>query len=257
MPLLGCPTCQKAIDVAEENLGKMIRCSACHSLFQAPGGKAPRPAPTGSALEPVDPIPEEGIAAETTWQGQERPRPRREKARVSPAELGGTDRDDPRLVRSRPQAPVPLRRVAWLIRAGSGFGLLALLFLCGLEGYDISQKGPPNWAIITFVVFSLVSVVLVTVGSFHFHPRRSYGFALLTALASLICGLVNVLGWPCCGLTAVWMATAPRHSGKPIGAVFLVIFVVAVLPATLLLLIGGGLGLRELFKPEVKRLYLD
>jgi hypothetical protein len=189
-----------------------------------------------------------------------RPRHRRDRRRrVAAPDPDTTIYGDPKAVRAHPHPPAPLRRVAWILLAGAMFGFAEIFLLGGLQGYVIlfMKNRIVNPLLVTYCAFTLTVAVVLVVGSFHFHPRRSYGFALLTSLGSMTYGLLNLFPCFCCGLNSVASAASPELSGEPIDVFFIVLFVFAVLPATILPLLGGGLGLKELLKSEVKRLYLD
>jgi hypothetical protein len=62
---VACPECDKKIKVAEETLGKKIRCKECDEVFvaKAPGKKAPAKSAAKPAAKPAKPVKEEKPAA--------------------------------------------------------------------------------------------------------------------------------------------------------------------------------------------------
>jgi predicted Zn finger-like uncharacterized protein len=266
MSLLQCPTCQKKLNVTDENLGKKIRCAACKTVFQPSAGGAVQPSPDPPA--PVEPDPGGGVQIKPyreeplkPYRAEPRPkRRRRPKRGVDPeddSDSSGGELEDAKAVRARPRAPGPLHLASWGLFIGALFGLLeGLVCAVGFAVYTFRDQKPPGCFEMAFTVVSLAVGVGLLIGSFHFHPRRRYVVAMMSAIAGMVYGVVNVLPAICCGILSTLLVAEDSEKTAGLGIFFAVISLLSI-PATLFPLIGGVYGIRQLMKPEFKRLYLD
>jgi hypothetical protein len=252
MPLIQCPTCSKTLNVADENLSKRIRCAGCKSVFQplpsAPGAVSPAP--------PSEPEARTSIQPEATKKNKAR------KAQTGSPWVQSRASDyleNAGAVRAQRKTPAALNRASWCLLAGAVCGLGEAAFLAGWAGYEFIVHQAPGSNLLANLVFITVAAILgviLLILSFHFHPRRSFGIAMIAAFAGVAYGLLNAIPCICCGIVSTVSVAGQASEGLP-GALIAGGFVFLVLPATVLPPVGGILGMVQLMKPEVKALFLD
>jgi hypothetical protein len=256
MPIVHCPSCQRALHLPEAHPGGEARCPLCQSMFPTPAAEAPilstpLAEPTFEEMlesRPFGVLPEEAA--------EESPSPAR-KRQPSPDVIEALPRD------TREALQAAVRDLKRFVVLGTVY-----LLTCGcVDAYligEISAKmtGLDRATIFTIGLLLLRLLVLgvVFLGAAAMQRCQARGLALTAAVLALVFAVAGLLCQLPVGLYwAVWLE-AEWWAARSFGDVFVsllpgVVSLLLALVAAVLGIRGGVHALYLLHKPEVLRAY--
>jgi predicted Zn finger-like uncharacterized protein len=196
--IVQCPSCEKKLRVADELLGKTVRCPGCKTAFTAEGEDEPIEA---ELVEEAPRRPRRPVAAADDEEDE--PRPRR------PQEVEDEEKDEPR-PRRRPRRINPRREaesavagpaIALMVIAGLGALVDVWALVNILLGLSVAPAGvdPGVFKVARAIALVLMVVwtIIVLLGGLKMKSLSSYGAAMTGCIfAMLPCNIVCLGGLP-------------------------------------------------------------